>query len=173
MLYGFHGSVTIESVYAYVKLFQFTDILGYLLQCLIINGTYKAQNLSKNSERTKNNLEKHTKTMNYELMEQMRCQMSLELQESSDVTKAAWKGVPNSRAAKWNERSLAKVSDDFKGSFYWSVMTSRAVWVAPPLLKQTLPKSNLPEKHLTRKRGSLTFLIPATKRNIWLSRGTW
>ena len=33
-------------------------------------------------------------------MEQMRFQMSLELQEISDVTKTAWKRVPNSRGSK-------------------------------------------------------------------------
>ena len=33
-------------------------------------------------------------------MEQMRFQMSFELQEISDVTKAAWKRVPNSRDSK-------------------------------------------------------------------------
>ena len=66
-----------------------------------------AQNLPKNSERTKNKKNTQKLWIRKSLTEQMCFQMSLKLQEISDVTKAAWKWVPNSWAAKWNEPSPA------------------------------------------------------------------
>ena len=86
-------------------------IIIIIIIIIVINGTYKAQNLPKNSGRTKNKQKKKTKqnkTKNKKqglwirkgLTEQMHFQMSLELQEISDVTKTAWKRVPNSRGSK-------------------------------------------------------------------------
>ena len=70
----------------------------------------------------------------------MSFQMSLELQEISDVTKTAEKRVPNSRAANWNERSpadlrltrgiLSNFSEDGRRTRGWliNVQNNEQIW---------------------------------------------
>ena len=53
---------------------------------------------TQRAQRTRKNT--HKLWIKKSLTEQMHFQMSLELQEISDVTKAAWKRVPNSRGSK-------------------------------------------------------------------------
>ena len=75
----------------------FTELIIIII---IINSTYKAQNLPKNSGRTKNKKNTQELWIMKSLTEQMGFQMSLELQEISDVTKTAWKRVANSWGSK-------------------------------------------------------------------------
>ena len=79
---------------------------------IIINGTYKAQNLPKKSECTNNKKNTQKLRIRKSLTEQMRFQMSLELQEISDDMKAAWKRVPKGRGnkMKWAFTSWHKVN---------------------------------------------------------------
>ena len=71
---------------------------------MIINGTYKAQNLPKNSERTKNKKNTQKLWIRKSLTEQMRFQMSLEFVMLQRLLGSEFQTV---RAAKWNERSMA------------------------------------------------------------------
>ena len=98
---------------------------------IIINSTYKAQNLPKNSERTKNKKNTQELWIRKSLTEQMHFQMSLELQEISDVTKTAWKRVPNSRGSKmkWPFTGWLKVNPGNFEQFFrrWAKNTRRLI----------------------------------------------
>ena len=83
-----------------INTFLKNNVCILIIIIIIINSTYKAQNLPKNSVRTKNKKNTQELWIRKSLTEQMGFQMSLELQEISDVTKTAWKRVPNSRGSK-------------------------------------------------------------------------
>ena len=107
---------------------------------IIINSTYKAQNLPKNSERTKNKKNTQELWIRKSLTEQMHFQMSLELQEISDVTKTAWKRVPNSRGSKmkWPFTGWLKVNPGNFEQFFrrWAKNTRRLKPVQPVKLSE-------------------------------------